>query len=391
MNNKRRFPPILLIALLILLSFVGGFAFSRSLFSPVSQLPQEFDTLGEVWQSLDNYYVNQDALDPQELSQGAIEGMLEALGDPYTSYIDAETYKLSIPELEGSFEGIGAVLSIEDGELTVFSPIAGSPAEAQGVKAGDRILEIDGQPTAGMSLAEAALKIRGPQGTEVTLLILHQGETAPVEVVIVREEIELDTVYLQMLPDEIAYILITYFTERTHEELVAALNDAIAAGAKGIILDLRNNPGGYLHIVVLVADEFLDSGIVLYQADDEGRVTGELTASPSGLATELPMALLVNGGSASGSEVLAGALQDHERAALIGNTTYGSGSVKAFYELSDGSALYLTVGRWLTPNRHLIEGLGLEPDFEIEVTEEDIQSGRDPQLERAVEYIKAQL
>lgn len=391
MNNRRRFPPILLMVLLILVSFFAGFTFSQSLSRPASQLPPEFDTLSEVWQTLENYYVNKEALDPDELSEAAINGLLEALGDPYTSYVDAETYKLSIPELEGSFEGIGAVIAMEDGEITVVSPIAGSPAEAQGIRAGDKILEIDGQPTSGMSLAEAVLKIRGPQGTKVTLLILHPGETTPLEVEVIRAQIELDSVYLKMLPDDIAYIQITYFTERTHEELVAALNDATKAGVRGIILDLRNNPGGYLHIVVEVADEFLDGGIVLYQADDDGNITREWPASPGGLATDLPLVLLVNGGSASGSEVLAGALQDRERAPLIGTTTYGSGSVKAFYELSDGSALYLTTGRWLTPNGRLIEGVGLTPDIEVAMTEEDIESGRDPQLERAIEYIEEAL
>ena len=391
MNNRRRFPLVLVVALLIFLSFLAGFALSQSQSRPASQLPEEFSILGEVWQTLEDYYVNKTALAPDELSEGAIDGLLDALGDPYTSYIDAETYKLSIPALEGSFEGIGAVITVEDGQLTVVSPIAGSPAESQGIRSGDRILQIDGQPTSGMSLAEAVLKIRGPQGTKVTLLILHQGESTPVEIEIIREEIELDSVYLDMLPDDIAYIKITYFTERTHEELVAAINDAIESGGKAIILDLRNNPGGYLHIVVQVADEFLDGGIVLYQADDDGNVTEEWPASPGGLATDLPMVLLVNGGSASGSEVLAGALQDRERAPLIGTTTYGSGSVKGFYQLSQGSALYLTTGRWLTPNGRLIEGVGLDPDFEIELTEEDIENGRDPQLEFAIEYVKAQL
>lgn len=390
MNYKLSLP-IALLVMIILFSFAAGFVFSLSFPPPTSEVPEEFNSLWEVWDNLENHYVNKDALDPATLSEAAIEGLLEALDDPYTSYVDADTYELSIPELEGSFEGIGAVITIEDGELTVVSPIAGGPAEGQGIRAGDKILEVDSEPTTGMSLAEAVLKIRGPKGTTVTLLILHQGESIPVEIEIVRAEIELDSVYLEMLPEAIAYIQITYFTERTHEELVAALNVTHENGAEGIIIDLRNNPGGYLHVVVDIADEFLDGGIVLYQADGGGNITGEWPASPGGLATELPIALLVNGGSASGSEVLAGALQDSERAPLIGTTTYGSGSVKAFYELSDGSAIYLTTGRWLTPNGHLIEGVGIDPDFEVELTEEDIESGQDPQLEFAVEYIRAQL
>ena len=171
----------------------------------------EFNTLWEVWESLSEDYVNKETIDSQELIQGAIEGLIEALGDPYTTYLDPETSDLAWSAFEGSFEGIGAVVAMEDGELTVISPIAGTPAERQGIRAGDRILEIDGEATSGISLTEAVLKIRGPGGTAVTLLILHRGETDPVEIEVIREEIDLDTVYLEMLPGDIAHIQITYF------------------------------------------------------------------------------------------------------------------------------------------------------------------------------------
>ncbi len=389
MNIKRYLLTTLLVALVIVLSFGVGFAFSQSLSHPVTGLPEEFNALGEVWQSLERYYVNKDALDAEELSEGAIRGLLEALDDPHTSYLDAETYELEWSAYEGSFEGIGAVVTMQDGELTVVSPIAGGPAEEQGVRAGDKVLEIDGEPTLEMNLTEAVLKIRGPQGTKVTLLILHQGETTPVDIEIIRQEVKLDSIYLEMLPDGIALIQITHFSERTHEELVAVLNDAIDSGAEGIILDLRNNPGGYLHVAVDVASEFLDGGTVVYQQDSEGRLD-ESQATSGGLATDLPLVLLVNGWSASGSEVLAGALQDRGRATLVGNVTYGKGSVNIIRELSDGSALYVTTARWLTPDGNLIEGVGLTPDFEVEITEEDVLNGRDPQLEFAIEYIESQ-
>ena len=389
MNIKRYLLTTLLVALVIVLSFGVGFAFSQSLSHPVTGLPEEFNALGEVWQSLERYYVNKDALDAEELSEGAIRGLLEALDDPHTSYLDAETYELEWSAYEGSFEGIGAVVTMQDGELTVVSPIAGGPAEEQGVRAGDKVLEIDGEPTLEMNLTEAVLKIRGPQGTKVTLLILHQGETTPVDIEIIRQEVKLDSIYLEMLPDGIALIQITHFSERTHEELVAVLNDAIDSGAEGIILDLRNNPGGYLHVAVDVASEFLDGGTVVYQQDSEGRLD-ESQATSGGLATDLPLVLLVNGWSASGSEVLAGALQDRGRATLVGNVTYGKGSVNIIRELSDGSALYVTTARWLTPDGNLIEGVGLTPDFEVETTEEDVLNGRDPQLEFAIEYIESQ-
>lgn len=390
MNIKRYLLTTLLVAFAVVLSFGVGFQLSRSLSQPVTGLPEEFNALGEVWQSLERYYVNKDALDAEELSEGAIRGLLKALDDPHTSYLDAETYEMEWSAYEGSFEGVGAVITMKDGELTVVSPIAGGPAEEQGVRAGDKILEIDGEPTSGMNLTEAVLKIRGPQGTEVTLLILHQGETTPVEIEIIREEVKLDSIYLEMLPEGIAHIQITHFSERTHEELVAVLNDAIDNGAEGIILDLRNNPGGYLHVAVDVASEFLDGGTVVYQQDSEGRLD-ELPATPGGLAKDLPLVLLVNEWSASGSEVLAGAIQDRGRANLVGNVTYGKGSINIVRELSDGSALYVTTARWLTPDGSLIEGIGLTPDFEVEITEEDILNDRDPQLDFAIEYIKSQL
>jgi len=388
MNNKRSLLPTLLVVVLIILSFGAGFAYSQLLTGAAAELPAEFNALGEAWELLSEDYVNKDALDPEELSRGAIEGMLEALGDPYTSYL--ESYQVAWSDLEGSFEGIGAIVSMEDGELTVVSPIAGGPAERQGVRSGDKILEVDGEPTSEMNLMEAVLKVRGDKGTTVTLLILHQGETTPVAIEIVREEIKLDSVYLDMLPDDIAHIQITHFAERTPVELTSALNSALQSDAWGIILDLRGNPGGLLDVVVDVADEFLDGGIILYAADGEGDIIEDFPASSGGLATDLPLIVLVDGGSASGSEVLAGALQDHERATLIGTITYGKGSVNILHELSDGSALYVTTARWLTPDLHLIEGVGLTPDIEVEITAEDIASGQDPQLESAIEYLQAQ-
>lgn len=390
MNDRKMLLPTFLLAAVIVVCFALGFLLARTAYCPATGLPEEFNTLGEVWQSLERYYVNEDALDPEDLAQGAIEGLLEALDDPYTSYLDPETYELEWSAFEGSYEGIGAFVTMEDGELIIVSPIAGGPAEQEGVKAGDKILEVDGEPTAGMTLTEALLRIRGPQGTSVTLLILHEGDTTPVEIEILRSEIHLESVYLEMLTDEVARIHITHFSQGTYEELVAALDDAFDSGAEGIVLDLRNNPGGYLHVVVDVAGEFLDGGTVLYEQDAEGALE-ESKASSGGLATDVPLVALVDEGSASGSEVLAGALQDRGRAQLVGNVTYGKGSVNLMLELSGGSALYVTTARWLTPDRHLIEGIGLTPDFEVEITEEDILNERDPQLDFAIEHLQSQM
>jgi len=390
MNDRKTLLTTFLLAVVIVACFVLGFFLARTAYCPSTSLPEEFNTLGEVWQSLQDYYVNEDALDPEELAQGAIEGLLNALNDPYTSYLDPETYELEWSAFEGSYEGIGAFVTMEDGELIIVSPIAGGPAEEKGVKAGDKILEVDGEPTAGLTLTEALLRIRGPEGTWVTLLILHEGETTPVEIEILRREIQLESVSLEMLTDEIARIHITHFSQNTYEEFVDVLNEAYDSGAEGVVLDLRNNPGGYLHVVVDVAGEFLDGGMVLYQENADGTVE-EFEASSGGLATDLPVVVLVDEGSASGSEVLAGAFQDRGRAQLVGNVTYGKGSVNLMLELSDGSALLVATARWLTPDGHLIEGIGLTPDFEVEITEEDILNERDPQMDFAIEHLQSQM
>jgi carboxyl-terminal processing protease len=388
MDSLKRYLPAVLLAIVILFAFAAGFAYSQLIPRTDTDLPQEFDLLSEVWQSLNEYYVNITDLDPTELSKGAVEGMLEALGDPYTAYM--ESHEIELSDLEGSYEGVGAYVSMEDGQLTVVSPIAGSPAEREGVRANDLILEIDGESTADMSLMEAIMKIRGPKGSSVTLTILHQREYEPVDITIVREEIELESVYLDVLPENIAHLQITHFEADTTGEFTSALGDALDSGVSGIIVDLRGNPGGYLDIVVDIADEFLDGGMVLYEADDSGNVIDEYPATAGGMATDIPLVVLVDNSSASGSEVLAGALRDHGRATIIGTTTYGKGSVNVLRRLSDGSGLYITIARWLTPDHHLIEGVGLVPDIVVELTEEDIDAGIDTQLEYAIEYLQSQ-
>ena len=379
--------PTLALVVLIALSFIAGFAYS-SLISPNSgDLPEEFDSFIEVWDYLQRDYVNQSALDSEALAQGAISGMLEALGDPYTSYY--YDYEEFYDYLEGSFEGIGAYVSKKDGWITIVSPIKGTPAEQAGIKSGDIILEIDGEPADDLTVTEAVIKIRGPKGTTVTLLVRHSGESDPVEIQIVRDTITQPSVDYESLPDNIGYIWISQFTSITVSEFQTALNEAIDDGSEGIILDLRGNPGGFLTVVADITDEFLDSGMILYLANDNLEIFEEYEAKSGGLAVNMPLAVLVDEGSASSSEVLAGALQDHGRAAIIGTQTFGKGSVNHPIELGDGSALYITTSRWLTPDKHLIEGTGITPDFEVEFSEEDWDNGIDNQLDYAVEYMKS--
>ena len=377
------------IVLAIALAFMVGFTLPSLISSGhgIGQLPEEFDSLSEVWTIIKDSYVNQSAIDTEKLAQGAIDGMMQALGDPYSSYYD--NYSTFENYLQGSFEGIGATVSKESGQLTVVSPIKGSPAERAGIKAGDHILEIDGEPTDDLTVNEAVMKIRGPKGTTVTLLIQHEGESTPVEMQIVREEITEPSVDYKSLSDNIGYIQIAYFADHTVSEFQTALDDTVGNGSTGLVLDLRGNPGGYLDVVADIADEFLDSGVILYEATDSLEIIRDWTARQGGLAVDIPLVVLVDNSSASGSEVLAGALQDHERAAIIGTQTFGKGSVDSTYELQDGSALYLTTGRWLTPDKHAIEGAGITPDHVVEFSEEDWDNGIDNQLDYAVEYLKS--
>ena len=356
----------LLFVIMLALSFGVGCALGAKT-APNPNLGLEI--VEQAWNIIFQDYVDKDRLNTSTLSQGAIQGMVEALADPYTSYLDTETYKLGLSSLEGKFEGIGAHVAVGDGKLMIIAPIADSPAARAGIKAGDIILEINGVSASGMSVAEAVLRIRGPMGTSVTLLVLHQGETEPEVIGIVRAEIELPSVRFEMRGG-IAYINITYFSLRTDEELSSVLQSITEKAAIGIILDLRSNPGGALETVIGVASRFLKDGVVVNVVDNQGKRTA-LAVKPGEIATNLPMVVLVDSYSASGSEVLAGALQDYGRATIAGVRTYGKGSVNVMRQLKDGSGLYITTARWLTPNGRLIEGEGLHPDYELELKGED--------------------
>jgi carboxyl-terminal processing protease len=345
-----------------------------------SELEQALKKIEEVWGIIYRDYVELDALDAKALTEGAIKGMVDALDDPYSAYLDVESYELSVTHWEGRFEGIGAYVGIENGNFMIIAPIDGSPADRAGIRAGDIVLEVNDEPTSEMSLMDAILKIRGPRGTSVKLLILHKGETESVEIEIVRAEIEVPSVNLEMR-EAIAYLEITNFTERTDEELVSAIREIDLEGATGIVLDLRSNPGGLLSAVVDVAGRFIKDGVVVYVVDNQGRKTSS-SISPKSVRTDLPIVVLVDEYSASGSEVLAGALQDYARATIAGTTTYGKGSVNVPHMLKDGSGLYLTTARWQTPEGHLIEGEGIEPDYPLELEEEDA-------IQWAIDYLKS--
>jgi carboxyl-terminal processing protease len=378
MSKTMKIVAITLLLVGFALSFVAGCAQSTS---TLSGSDEGLGIVDEVWDIIFRDYVDQDRVDASALKQAAIKGMVEELDDPYTSYLSAQAYRMSSSGLEGKFEGIGAYVGVRDEQIVIIAPISDSPAAKAGIRAGDIIMGVNGRSAAEMSLEEAVLHIRGPKGTLVRLLVLHEGETKPEEIEIVRASIRLSSVRFEMRGD-IAYININHFTERTNGELSEALESITQEGATGIILDLRSNPGGLLNATVDVASQFLREGIVLSVLDNQGKQTS-LPVKHGGVTTDLPLVVLTDNYSASGSEVLAGALQDHARATIAGARTYGKGSVNTLLRLSDNSGLYITTARWLTPDGRLIEGKGISPDYELEFEEEEEDA-----IQWAIDYLK---
>jgi len=345
-------------------------------------LPVEFDMLADAYKMLLEDYVDKDQIDATALSQGAVRGMLQALDDPYTSYVDPQGHKLELTALEGKFQGIGAVITIKDEVLTVIAPIADAPAAKAGIVSGDKILEVNGEPTSELTLIQATLKIRGPANSSVNLLVLHPDASEPVEIEIIRAEIKLDSVTAEMKGD-IAYIRISQFLKSTGNDLSDALSKALDDGARGVILDLRDNPGGILNATVDVASQFLIRGIVVDAVDGNGQ-HNQLRVRSGGIATNIPLIVLVNGGSASASEIVAGALQDHGRAKIAGSKTFGKGSVQVVRELKDGSSVHITMAKWFTPKGNPIDGTGLTPDISLDMKGEDM-------VNWAIEYLNKQI
>lgn len=345
-----------------------------------------FAPFWETWDIVHNNYVDQ-PVDDTALMRGAIRGMLEALGDEHTTYMDPQEYTDANTALAGNYEGIGAYVDTGGEYLTVTSPIPGSPAEAAGLQPGDKILKIDGEDMTGIQPELARRKVLGPAGTTVILTIGREG-VEPFDVAITRARIEIPSVESEMRADNIAYVRLNTFGDTTTTELKNALKDLMAQNPKGLILDLRYNGGGYLQTAVEVASQFLPQGkVALIEQFGDGSQDDYKTIG-GGLATDIPMVVLINKGSASASEIVAGALQDYGRAQLVGETSYGKGSVQNWIPLDNNQgAVRVTIAKWLTPNGRTIHKLGLTPDVVVELTEEDAKADRDPQLDKAVEIL----
>jgi len=351
-----------------------------------ADLQQRFQLFWEAWSVIDREFNRDGPIDLQKAVYGAISGAVQSLGDPYTAFSPPAQAKILAQDLEGCFEGIGATVDLVDGLLTVVQPLEGSPAFKAGLLSNDVVLEVDGTPLKGMDLTQAIALIRGPKGSQVRLLIRREGMAEPFEVVLTRERIDLPTVSYHMLDDGIAYVRLAEFNSQATVRLQAALGELMRNEPRALIFDLRGNPGGYLHIAVQVASQFMRDGLVVTEKDSQGEIT-EYRVDGKGLALDVPLVVLVDGGSASASEIVAGALQDTGRATLIGRTTFGKGCVQATYTLSDGSAVRVTIARWYTPKGRQLDSGGLEPDIAVSPDTESTETTQDPVLERAREFI----
>jgi carboxyl-terminal processing protease len=339
----------------------------------------------EAWQIVHNQYIDQ-PVDDQKLMEGAIRGMMDSLGDPHSGYMNPTEYSDASAPLEG-YSGIGAWVNTEGEFLTITEPIKGSPAEAAGLKAGDQIIAIDGVDMKGTVAELARQKVLGPAGTNVVLTILREGVEQPFDLTITRQQISIPSTEYKMLDNQIAYARLNAFSNTTADELHAALTDLMAQNPKGLILDLRYNGGGYLETAIAVGSEFIPSGVVAYEEYGNG-IRNTFNASGEGIATQIPMVVLVNEWTASASEVVAGALQDQGRAQLVGVTTYGKGTAQNWIPLTNNEgAIRVTIARWLTPNERNVTGTGLTPDVEVKISDADAKAAIDTQLNKAMEIL----
>ncbi len=379
---------IILLVAVFIFGFVLGNVSGQNSFSfktPFSQ-PTDVDfnsgLFWHVWSALKTNYVKQ-PVDDQDLFYGSLKGLVTGIDDPYSVFLEPELAKKFLEDMSGSFEGVGMELGIKDDRLTVIAPLPDTPAFRAGLRAGDKIFTIDERDTSGMGVDEAVNLIRGPKGTPVGLTIWHQGDTKTEDIEIIRDVINIKTVSWELKGNKIAYLKVSHFSEDTWKDFQNIALVISRADPNGLILDLRNNPGGYLDTAVNMAGYWLGKEIVVISKDARGEEK-KYQAQNGGDLKHIPTIILVNQGSASASEILAGALQDYKQATILGEKTFGKGSVQELENLSDGSALKLTVAYWYTPLGRSINEEGIVPDVEVKMIEDDYLYNRDPQLDRAL-------
>ncbi|PJE57664.1 MAG: S41 family peptidase [Candidatus Portnoybacteria bacterium CG10_big_fil_rev_8_21_14_0_10_38_18] len=351
----------------------------------------DFSLFWEALSKLEDEYVDANKIDYQQMLYGAISGMTESLGDDYTVFMKPEKTDSFIQSVSGndSFEGVGMELGLKSKVLTVVAPIEGTPAYNAGIKAGDKILKIDDKSTEGMQVEEAVNLIRGEKGTQVKLSIIRKNLDQPKEFIVTRDVIQVPVIRWEMEEGNIAYIKIYQFASNLPSKFEDVVSEILKNNASRIVIDLRNNPGGYLEVANEIASWFLPKGAVVVREEFRDGESNEYKSKGYKHLQNFPVTILVNGGSASASEILAGALRDQKGVKLIGEKTFGKGSVQTLEEFSDGSSLKITVAKWFTPNGTSIADEGLKPDIEVELTQEDIDNDRDSQLDKAMEVIKS--
>lgn len=371
-----------------LLAFVLGFVVSK--LNPsikIGSLGVNSSTrhdMSEYWRVNDLLHAKFDGdISQDKQAEGAITGMVASLGDPYTTYLTADQSKELSDDLKGSLSGVGIEVGLKNDKLTVIAPIDGAPAALAGIRAGDIIVAVNGEDTSSMSLDMAVSKIRGQKGSEVTLKIIR-GSSSPKDYKITRDEITVPSVKTEVKANGIGYIKISRFGDDTVSAVQDAANELKSQGVKAVVVDLRDNPGGYLDGAVDVSSQFMSKGVVVEQRSSKEK-NSVYHAKPGGELTDIPVVVLVNGGSASASEIMAGALRDNNRATLVGEKTFGKGSVQQLFGLSGGANVKITIAHWFTPKGVNISKEGIHPDIEVKQTTEDFNAGRDPQLDKAIE------
>ena len=384
------FKKILLIAFVFAIFGVGFLVGKNSVlcnFCPPEDL--DFSLFWEAWHKIQQEYVDPGDIDTQELIYGAIAGMVESLEDPYTVFFSPKDTKRFLEDVGGSFEGIGAEIGIREGQLQIIAPLEGTPAQRIGLRPGDMIIRIDGASTMDITVEEAVTLIRGAKGTEVTLTIMRDEWNSSEDFTIKRAVIEVPSLKWELKEENIAYIKLYHFSEKIDQDFKEIATEILKSPAEKIILDLRGNPGGYLEKSQDIAGWFLERGQTVVIEDFGGKMEQEIyKADGNSRFLDYPLVILINQGSASASEILASAIKDNREVKIIGETSFGKGSVQKLESLRDGSSLKITIAHWLTPNGELITDKGLEPDIKVEMTEEDYEQDRDPQLDKAIEIIK---
>lgn len=348
----------------------------------------DFSLFWDAWRVVQEKFATKEPLNVQNMVYGAISGMLESLDDPYTVFMNPEDSKKFFDDLQGSFEGVGMEIGIRQKQLQIISPLEGTPAKRAGVRAGDRIVKIGEVVTDGMSVEKAVSLIRGPKGTSVTLSLFREGWEETKEFTIVRDVIVIPSLEWELKGD-VAYIKLFQFSEKAGRDFRKTSQEIIASNASSIVLDVRNNPGGFLDVAVDIAGWFVERGsvVVTEELKDTSEQRVHQARGSSGLLS-YPVVVLINEGSASASEILAGALRDDRGILLIGKQSFGKGSVQEIQDLRDNSSLKVTIAKWLTPKGTVIQDIGLKPDIEVEKTPEDEDKGLDPQLDKALEVVK---